>query len=343
LNHWNFGSYDETQYWLEQVLRFDPGWSWGWAQLAALLMRFATVHHDLDYRERARRILLDAPRSEDARTEFVVYESWLSAYWDGDLAGAEARLRPLAEKGYSWPYAMLMLVSGLHRESEAYFRRLTRICPFVPVGWEMLLQARLNLADTRGAITAGQELVRLYGAAALNAPSLLCQALAHGAPIDQAEAARTELARRVRQLPDGTQRLLSESSLHRTGFMLALRKEDRNAALEAAHGMARLGRQGDACVMFLRMGDERLAADSLAHVVPDLDRWWWWGTTTHLTPALEGHAQIETLRRSLGFTQEWRYELARRAACLPARSGIECDPIEYAPQREQSERRPAGA
>ncbi len=313
---WSYGSYDDTHYWLEQTLNRDPDWSWGWAELAGLLLREGSVLTDRSHVQQARSILQRLEQQPEQGAHQIIMSSWLRAYWEGDLSGAEQMLRPLAEKGLIWPYGMLMLTSGLHEEAEHCFRRLTEQRPYLNVGWEMLMWAQLNLGDGPGAIAAGRQLVRLYPEDAVNSASLLCHAMAYAGDLGDALTARADLEERFEPLKDGPQRCLTQASRARIDFVLSIRRDHTAGALEAARRMADLGRHAEACVMFQRTGRSREASEQLQEIDPDLERFWWWTVTAYIPPDCETTRIVCQLREKLGFTDTWRDELRTRAASL---------------------------
>jgi hypothetical protein len=259
-----------------------------------------------------------------------VVESHLATYWDGDLDKGERLAAKLAASGLSWPYGMLLLVSGLYPEAEACFRHQTESRPYQPVGWEMLTESRLNLGDMAGAVLAGRQLVRPFPPDSFNSVSLCAWPLVRAGVLEEAAELIDDLSWRVARLQEGIQRRMSDRVLVRIQFELGITTGDTLLTARSIDRMVELDMRTLAGILCLRLGDDR--ADALLAESPQahFDRHWWWKTSSQITPDIADHPAIERIRRELGFTPEWRFELAQRAARLPARSHISCDPAAYA-------------
>ncbi|MEZ5550243.1 MAG: winged helix-turn-helix domain-containing protein [Pseudomonadales bacterium] len=324
----SYGSYDTHHRLLTEVLEQDPEWYWGWADLASLLLRMATIDRDQHRIDEARAIL-ESKGQGNGRGYARLVRSLLAVYWDGDLDLGEDIARSLAERGTGWPYSLLLMVSGLYREAESYFHYLTRAAPYDSVGWEMLTESRLLLGNATGAVAAARTLVTLYPPDAVNALLLLIWPLVFADELEEATALMRRADELLKTLGSGTQQRMCQKSLEQSRFELAMRSGDRARATEAAEQIHGLGDAVLAGVLALRLGDSRATGWLAEPLSPQFQRFWWWKARALMTGAIAEHPSILAVEAALGFTPQWRLELARRAATLPADSHICCDPALY--------------
>jgi DNA-binding winged helix-turn-helix (wHTH) protein/tetratricopeptide (TPR) repeat protein len=325
----SYGNYEIHLQWLERALELDPAWSTGWADMALLLLRASYAGRDNRYLERARVILKEQPRTDVSRGYFTLCDSWLNTYWDADLDKGERLAAQLAAGGLSWPYGMILLVSGLDFEAESYFSYMTETYPYHPVGWEMLAESRLQLGDMAGAVAAARQLVRLYPPGSLNSDGLLAWPLVMAGELDEAAELMAALEVRTERLPEGFQKQMSRRRNAQRTFEFAAMTGEKPKARSAIDQLIAADDYMLAGILCLRIDDARAERLLAEPIQPQFERYAWWKTTVSITPEIAEHPAIDRIYTALGFTPQWRCELARRAARLPAKSHISCDPQKY--------------
>ena len=324
-----YGNPSEHKAQLQRILKIDPTWVFGWADLAWVLMRASSI----DYRpDLLREGEVALQRARQLAPEDPSHWGWIVAldrmFFRLDLDKGEQDAAFMATNVSPTPYYMMMLAAGLYTDIEPAIATYTELAPFDAVGWELLSAARANLEDHSGAHEAALIASRLYPSAALLAQSWPSLYPRYPSGIERSET-YVEQGQELLQTMDPTD--LHYVGVHRwvamVEFKLAMHLNDNARAAAAADRAGKHGAVDAAAMMYLRLNDPK-ADDyfAIATQGPSYNRFNYYHLTPLLTPELRSHPLVRAYEEAMGFTSEWRTKLCRRAAELPTDSGISCNP-----------------
>lgn len=326
---------DEEIYWFEKALAIDPDWKVGWARLAGAYIQRLYYLGNAEDANLAKKSLDKAIGAPNHFHESVNYRIYVL----GDLDTGEQLLakRLIAQPDdYSalfW-YGRLMMDSGLFAEAEAAYQHYTEVIPYWGTAWEALAVIRLHLGDYREAQTAAKRfasLVNVNSGATANWVTMMHEAMAGDPAI-----AETLIA----QHKDEIALLKSNSAwggaMKMMGliaeFNLAMSQQDAERATAIALTLAEIPVASRISGMaYLRLGKWDKASEQFNKAQNDTTFGlnFWAFNSLILDTASRSHPLVTEFEASKGVTPQWRRELCRRAAQLPASTHISCDTGQY--------------
>ena len=326
LHHNEGGRPEPTLFWLEEALKFDPDWTFGWGELAWQTTRYAVWEADATYLERARAYL------EEARTRLGNPAAWKHiegriVQLEGDLDAAE-RLYRESEDYRS--YAQLMANSGLLKEAASYFsgelvtnpHRSGRSGVADPLAQIYAAMGELELSLQAGNACAALAPPRAYNCFHSHAYALPF------VDLDAAKALRAEVADTQRTTQAGTASYQNNTEIE----------------MKLDYGIAVAEGRTDEAIAYARTLPKEAFLTAfilLAHGHDDYAQWYpterrlqflrteWIYVLPWIEDRLRDHPEIVKLQSYMGFTKEWRLELCKRAQNMPPESRIGCDPANY--------------
>ena len=324
------GDASKEIYWVEKALALEPQWTEGWRRL---VMNNGVVYHVTGQYKYAQRAT-EAMAMLDRGGENTFHEIFYTAYVEDDFVQAEKLARDwVAASNHPYAiyaYARLMQESGLHREAATAFAHFSEEQSADPAGWEGTYINRLLISDFVGAKQAAErheQLIPLEVGAAANRALLMTAAVSGDIGL-----ATELLAKRDAQealLEPGSYRWKAmRTSSNAARFLLAVAKGDFEAAKTQLPSWIDAGAHLGAALAYLRLGDERAAAEQFAIVkkrehAPGLFLWAY--NKILLEPSQFQHPLVLDYEAHMGIGQQWREELCVNAARMPPETHLDCD------------------
>ena len=330
------GDTDRARYWLERTLDVAPEWGDGWMDLAAFTYgNGVEVRGDPSAVSDAARVLAKAKSLGANETIHEFFRAWIEGYGKNDPDAAERILRPADfGHGYHQIYAVLMVNSGLYDEAIEYLRFHVEVKnPFDVIAWRTLAIAQYLAEDYHGSVESFDRMSQL----APDGPLVQLGALALAyLQVDQrekfdelmlkAEMEANSIGDEQGEMFVYSQRFLRSLSAHGQAHL-----GDRSALITLGEWWALNNDHWGAIVSFLAAGDTASAELHLREFKrkPIPIGHTWHGVYPFVPLDQRNHPVIRQLKAVLGFTDEWRLELCRRASRFPPESKIGCDPSKY--------------
>ena len=330
----------EEEYWLERAVEIDPAWAAGWFNLTIQLTRRAASMNEERWRNKAMNAF-------ERLFELAPENSWMYHYATGDfervylgnMSEAERAYRTMVLEGDgALGYAILMHGSGLNAEAERALQNIVELSePYMVPAWDHLSSARISIGDYSGAIEAATHGSELVPEGQLGLLWNKAMAEAKSGDIASARASLEAQTEYLDSLDDDyLYRPLVENSTSILAFEVALARGDTEEGRTQAEALAEAEIYLWAGIAFLRLGQEDRASELLQQAgAPEaLDRWYIYNATMFTPPELRRHPEIRKVYNKLGYTDEWRLELCRRASTLPPDTGITCEPAIYEAEKD---------
>lgn len=331
--HYRYGGEaDRELYWLEQTLAQDPEWVNGWLNLLEFRIWESRVLNAPEATLQAREHLRQAGRFADESQPLLAYEALIIDAEVGPLAEVETLLhKNMALYGYllqsGLPHAVLMLDAGLYREARNFLEYLVEMDPFTG-SYQALAFARSLTGDPEGAMEATLTHARFYGQA-LRTRYPLAYLLPQAAQFEEAQALDEEMAEVLNRTRESNRQ---HGVLRVMTGVLRLNVGWYSSDRRMLSGMVdELSQSGDwkAFLFAAAANDTRAQELAETYLQNVTNRPHWGFAMASLPPPLRTHPVILRVGEGLGYTPEWRLELCRRVAELPAITHLTCDPPDY--------------
>lgn len=257
----------------------------------------------------------------------IEQEAQLAFRLERDYATAERLYRRAIEfnPAFAGSYALLMLISGLTEEAEAALAMLTESYPQIAPWWTFLAQSRAINGDFQGAYDAAVRYENLnppdtYSIWQL--PRFLVLV-----PMGRMEEAQQRLDA-LGDAMTGRERETVDLFRSLLAFQIDMAAGNIEGATAVAEAMRDAHRPDRAGHLFFALGDPR-AGEELARASRFMDPAYLGLGFMLLSPGQRDADVYRCFLDAMGLTSEWRLELCRRAATMPRKSFISCDPHKY--------------